>query len=205
MFVDGAGTLDKGGYKLEANWISDGSLRVLEGAAGFAPIQNLELKFGLAHERDQETDPNTRLNGVGFVAKWVPLQSERGLSAGFKAFVDRVEVDDRLDAQYTNRASRLTGLASWRFASGQVAHLNLGRQWVEEDGARDSANTWGLGFEQPLIESLQATFELFGAEGSEPNRQIGLRLEVADGLKLSAGVGRVDGRRFGRAGVAWEF
>lgn len=205
MFVDDAGTLDKGRYKLEANWVSDGSLRVLEGAAGFAPIENLELEFGLAHARDQETDPSTRLNGVGFAAKWVPLQSEGGLSAGVKAFVDRVDIDDRLGSRYTNRASRLTGLASWRFASGQVAHLNLGRKWVEEDGTSDSANIWGLGFEQPLIESLQATFELFGAEGSEPNRQIGLRWEVADGLKLSAGVGRVDGRHFGRAGVAWEF
>lgn len=64
---------------------------------------------------------------------------------------------------------------------------------------------WGLGFDQPLSETVQLTLEVFGAEHSGPDKAIGLRWEVADGLKLSAAAGHGNSRSFANAGAAWEF
>ncbi|HRP97836.1 MAG TPA: hypothetical protein PL143_16470 [Rhodocyclaceae bacterium] len=205
MAVDDAGTLDQGGYKLEAGWSKDGRERGWEAAAGFAPIDKLELELAHGQARDRSTSPHVRLDGVGFAAKWVPLQQDTGLSAGVKLEYGRVRVDERADGKHTAHARALAGLASWRFASGQIAHLNLGREWLRHRGEREAANTWGVGFEQPLVETVQLTLELFGAEHSRPDRQIGVRWEVAEGLKLSAAVGRGNDHSFGNAGIAWEF
>lgn len=205
MAVDDAGTLDRGGAKLEFGWSKDHKERGWEGAAGYAPLDNLELELGFARAIDHDTDPNTRLRGLGFAAKWVPLQSETGLSAGLKFEYGRTRMNDRINPSETEHARALLGLASWRFASGQIIHVNLGREWVKVDGPDDSANTWGIGFEQPISENLQLTLETYGADHIRPDKQVGLRWEVADGLKLSIAAGRGNGRNFGNAGIAWEF
>ena len=80
MNVDDAGTLPKGGAKLEFGWSKDDRARGIEGAAGFAPIDNLEVEIGLARERDS----GVVARGQGLALKWVPLQAETGLSAGLK-------------------------------------------------------------------------------------------------------------------------
>ncbi|HRQ56179.1 MAG TPA: hypothetical protein PLN31_02080 [Azoarcus taiwanensis] len=203
MAVDDAGTLERGGYKFEAGWSKDDRERGWDVAAGFAPIDNLELELAFAHARDRSE--HLRLRGTGLAAKWVPLQNDLGLSAGVKAEIGRIRVAEQSDGTHTARATALLGLASWRFESGHVAHLNLGREWVRYRGERESANTWGVGLEQPLGEQVQLTLELFGAEHNRPDRQVGLRWEVVEGVKLSAAVGAGNGRRFGNAGVAWEF
>ena len=69
----------------------------------------------------------------------------------------------------------------------------------------DNANFWGVGAEFPLTEQLDFTVETFGEEHSGPDRQAGLRYEIADGLKLSAAAGRGNGRNIANVGVAWEF
>jgi hypothetical protein len=66
-------------------------------------------------------------------------------------------------------------------------------------------NTWGVGFEQPLMENLQLTLETFGAEHSGPDKQAGLRWTVAEGVKLSVAAGRGNNRNIANAGLAWEF
>lgn len=48
MNVDDASTLAKGGAKLEFGWSKDDSVRGFDAAAGYAPIDNLELEIGLA-------------------------------------------------------------------------------------------------------------------------------------------------------------
>jgi hypothetical protein len=180
-------------------------VREFDVAAGFAPLPMLELEVGLARGRDHESSPDTRLQGVGFAVKWVPLQSETGLSAGLKAEYERQRSDDRSGGRETERINALSLLASWRFASEQVIHFNAGREWVRVDGDTEAANTWGLGFEQPLTERLQLVAEVFGAEESRPDRQIGLRYEIMEGLKVSAAVGRGSDRSIANAGISWEF
>ena len=173
--------------------------------AGFAPLPMLELEVGLARGRDHESSPDTRLQGVGFAAKWVPLQAETGLSAGVKVEHARARADDRVNPRVTGRANALSLLASWRFASEQVIHFNAGREWVRVQGDTEATNTWGVGFEQPLTERLQLVAEVFGAEESRPDRQIGLRYEIMEGLKVSAAVGRGSDRSIANAGISWEF
>lgn len=205
MIVDDAGTLDRGGFKLEAGWSKDDRERGWELVGGYAPLENFELEIAFGRARDRATRPALRLEGTGVAAKWVPLQQEAGLSAGIKLEYARSRIDERADGKHTGHERALTGLASWGFDSGQIAHLNLGREWARHRGAREAVNVWGLGFEQPLVDGVELTLEWFGARHSRPDRQLGVRWEVAEGLKLSAALGRGNGRSFGNAGIAWEF
>ena len=82
MAVDDAGTLERGGAKLEFGWSKDDSVRGLEGAAGFGPIDNVELELGFGRAKDREPSPHVNVRGLGAAVKWVPLQAETGLSAG---------------------------------------------------------------------------------------------------------------------------
>ncbi len=198
--VDDAGTLEKGGAKLEAGWSKDDKARGFEAAAGFAPIDKLELEVGLARTRDRAASPADTINGHGLTIKWVPLQVETGLSAGLKYEFGR----DRLDGVST-RVHALNGLLSWRFEDGPAVHLNLGREITRERGEREGVNTWGVALDLPLTEQLDFVVETFGAEHSGPDRALGLRYEIADGLKLSGALGRGNGRNFANAGIAWEF
>ncbi len=45
MAVDDAGTLERGGAKLEFGWSRDDAVRGYEGAAGFGPIDNVEVEW----------------------------------------------------------------------------------------------------------------------------------------------------------------
>lgn len=205
MAVDDAGTLAKGGAKLEFGVSRDAKLRGWDAAAGFAPVHGLELELGLAGLRDRASSPAARIDGAGLAAKWVPLQSEHGLSAGLKFELGRERTDDRAGGRETSTAQALTALATWAFASGDFVHLNLGQAWAKSGGVRERLGTWGVGLDHPLGDALSLTFELFGVEHSGADKQIGLRWTVAHGLKLSVGLGRGNGRSFGSAGVAWEF
>jgi hypothetical protein len=206
MAVDDAGTLDPGGAKLEAGWSRDHKERGLDAAAGYGPVQNVELEISLARAQDRDPDPSARLRAVGAALKWVPIQPETGLSAGLKLSYDQTRVDPRDgSARETERARALTGLLSWTFESGQRAHLNLGHEWIRVAGDDESGNTWGVGFEQPLTGALTLTAEVFGVEDGAPDRQVGLRYEISEGLALSAAVGRGSDRNIANAGIAWEF
>lgn len=205
MNVDDASTLAKGGAKLEFGWSKDDSVRGFDAAAGYAPIDNLELEIGLAQARDPDADPTIRARGVGVAAKWVPLQSEHGLSAGLKLEYGKAWAKASGFPEESAKAYAATGLASWTFGSGAALHLNLGREWADLDDGIEAANTWGIGVAYPVTASLAVAAEIFGLEDARPDRQIGVRYEIVDGVKVSAGVGRGSGRSFGSAGVAWEF
>lgn len=198
--VDDAGTLDKGGVKLEAGWSKDDEARGFEAAAGFGPVDNLELEVSLARIRDHAASPVATIHGQGLAIKWVPLQSETGLSAGLKYEFGR----DRVEGEST-RVHSLTALATWTFEGGQRVHANLGREITREQGEKEGVNTWGVAVDLPLTEQLTFVAETFGAEHSGPDRAIGLRYELAEGLKLSAALGRGNDRSFANAGIAWEF
>lgn len=205
MVVDDAGTLDKGGAKVEFGWARDDETRGMDGAVGYGPVENVEVELGFAQARDREPDPSVRLRGVGAAVKWVPLQADTGLSAGLK--LEHARERSMIPAAPDERArvSAVTGLATWGFASGQRLHVNLGREWVRSDDETDVANTWGVGVEHPLNAVVTVAVEVFGVEDGAPDRQIGLRYEIVEGIKISAAIGRGNDRGFGNVGLAWEF
>lgn len=198
MAVDDAGTLERGGAKLEFGWSKDDSVRGLEGAVGYGPIDNVEVELGFGRGKDRDPSPHLNVRALGAAVKWVPLQSEIGLSAGLKYEYGR----ERVSGESTEHANALAGLATWAFAAGPRVHMNLGREWVR-DG--DNANFWGVAMDFPITEQLDFAVETFGEEHSGPDRQLGVRYEIAEGLKLSAAAGRGNDRNIANVGVAWEF
>lgn len=199
MYVDDASTLEQGGAELEFGWARDGETSCWEGAAGYAPIDNVELEISAGRARDGTVSPSLTLYGRGFAAKWVPLQSDTGLSAGLKYTFAREEGSD------VARTHGLSGLLTWSFTGGQLVHVNLGREVIDESGESEDTKVWGVGLDWPVTATLRATAETFGAENSKPSQAIGLRYEIFPGFKASAAIGQNDGDEFGNAGVAWEF
>lgn len=140
MAVDDAGTLERGGAKLEFGWSRDDAVRGYEGAAGFGPIDNVEVEVGFGRAKDRDADPDAKIRAVGAAVKWVPLQAESGLSAGFEYEYGR----ERVSGEATSRADSLAGLATWTFEQGPRVHVNLGRAWVRDD---EDVNFWGVGLD----------------------------------------------------------
>lgn len=206
MHTDDAGTLDKGGMKVEGVWSKDDKTAGGELLFDFSPVETLELEVAASQASDDSSRPATRLSGTGFGAKWVPWQNETGWSLGGRFDFGHTRIHDRAASRkYTEREYAVTGLASWRRENGQVLHLNLGVVQVEAQGGRDAVGTWGIGYEFPLGDKLQLTAETFGAEHSRPDKALGLRYEVVDGFKVSGAVCRGNDRNFGQVGAAWEF
>lgn len=205
MTVDDAGTLAAGGGKLELGWSRDDDLRGLELAAGYAPLENLELELAYARGHNPARDPWRNQWSRGLAVKWVPLQPETGLALGIRYEIVREAFEPDDGPRRWGRSQGLTGLASWRWASGAALHLNLGREWGRFDGDDEAVTTWGVGAEHALSDRLSLTVETYGDSGSRPDRAAGVRYEVADGVKLSAAVGRGNDRSFFNAGLTWEF
>lgn len=113
--------------------------------------------------------------------------------------------DHATPQRYTERETALTALASYRLDNAQVLHLNAGHKTFRSQGTRHRAATWAVGYEIPLTEQLQLTSEVYGEQRSRPDKAVGLRYAITDGLKASVAVGRGNGRTFSQAGMAWEF
>lgn len=210
MHVDDAGTLDKGGLKIESALSRDDKTRGGELIFGFAPIEDVEVGLSVARETDRAGDPATRnrVSGIGF--KWVPIQNDNGwsLGASFGWGNTRVHMPSAAPPdleRYTSKEFSWAGLATYRFENSQVFHLNLGSTRTKEISATNDVGTWGLGYEFPLQEKLKLTAEVFGEEQKRPDKALGLRYEVAEGLKVSGAVGRGNNRSFGQVGFSWEF
>lgn len=206
MSTDDAGTLDRGGVKLEGILSRDAKERGGEMVFGFGPIENVEIGLSFANASDRAEDPSTRLRGTGMAVKWVPIQNDSGLSLGMSIGYGNTRVDERATPQkYTEKEYAVSGLATWRFDSGQVLHANIGSTRIKGQDSKDDVGTWGLGYEQPLAESIKLTAEIFGQQQTRPDKAIGLRYEIVAGLKLYGAVGRGNDRSFSNIGIAWEF
>lgn len=209
MATDDAGTLGVGGMKAEAVLGRDDKVRSAELGFGYGVIENVELGLVLQRETDRADDPSAKLRGTGIGIKWVPIQNkgdEGGWSFGLSFGYGKARVNERsTPAKFTEKELSVAGLATYHFENGQVLHMNLGSTRVKAQGESESVGTWGIGYEFPLMEKLQLTVEAFGEEHSGPDKAIGLRYEIADGLKLYGSFGRGNHRSFGNLGVAWEF
>ena len=201
MVVDDAGTLARGGAKVEFGLSRDGQARGLEAAVGYGPIDHVEVELGVGRSRDRSASPTLRARSLGAALKWVPLQAEHGLSAGLKLQAAHDDVRHGDDV----RTHALDLLATWSFDAGPRLHANLGRESVDTGRGDERATRWGLGLDVPLGAPVQLTLETFGARHARPDRQVGLRWELAEGLKLSGAVGRGNGRPVANLGLAWEF
>jgi hypothetical protein len=206
MNTDDAGTLDKGGMKVEGVLSRDDKERSGELTFGFSPIENVEVGLTFGRATDKDATPDTKMRGTGIGIKWVPIQNDTGWSLGASFGYGSTRVNDRENAEkFTEREYSIAGLASYRLENGQVLHINLGSTRVKAQGESDSLGNWSLGYEFPLMEKLQLTVETYGEEHSGPDKAIGLRYEILDGLKIYGAVGRGNDRSFGNIGVAWEF
>lgn len=200
MNVDDASTLPLHGAKLEFGWSKDDKARGIEAAAGYSPIENVELEISGGRARDTDPSPSETIRGIGGAIKWVPLQADVGLSAGLKYEYGNEKVEGQ-----ASHAQALLGLMSWNFEDGSKIHLNLGREFAREAGDTEAENTWGVGLDYAITESVHATVETFGSQHSAPDRALGLRYEIMPGLKVSGAVGRGNDRSIANAGIAWEF
>ncbi len=206
MATDDAGTLDRGGMKVEGVLSRDDREHGKELVFGFAPIENVEVGLAVARAEDRSADPDTNLRGTGFSVKWVPYQNDTGWSLGASFGYGHTRINDRENAdKFTEKEYALAGLATYRLENGQVLHLNLGATRVKAQGNSDTVGIWGIGYEFPLLDNLQLTVETYGEENAGPDKAIGLRYEVFEGFKLSGAVGRGNDRSFGQIGFAWEF
>lgn len=206
MHTDDAGTLGQGAMKLESVFSRDDKARGAELLFGAGIAPQLEMEVSLVRAKDAAMHPSTQFHGRGWGVKWVPIQNETGWSLGARFDMGHTRVHDRATpARYSERETALTALASYRLANAQVLHLNAGHKTARAQGARHRAATWAVGYEIPLTEPLQLTAEVHGEQRSRPDKAVGLRYTIADGLKVSAAVGRGHGRSFSQLGVAWEF
>lgn len=193
MVVDDAGTLPLHARKIEFGFNRDGNGKAVEAAAGFGLFNGLEAGVGIARSREGAA----RATSMMLAFKWVPLQAEQGLSAGLR--LDLARELGNSGERATSQA--LVALASWRFSNGMLWHNNLGHF----RRASHSVIGWGSGIDWPLNEDLHVAGEFYGERGAQAGRQLGLRWEVANGVKLSGGIGRANGGRVANAGLAWEF
>ncbi len=200
MIVDDASTLPQGGAKVEFGWSKDGGVKGFDGALGYGPIETLELELNFGHLRDGSVSPRETIKGLGGALKWVPLAADSGLSAGLKYEFAHEEIEGA-----GANTQGLLILASWTFEAGPRADLNLGREWLRADGERESANVWGVGLDWPLTDAFHVTLETFGKQHSKPDRAVGLRYELIEGLKISGAYGYGNDRSFANLGVAYEF
>ncbi len=212
MNTDDAGTLDVGGMKVEAVLGRDDKARSTELGFGYGLIENVEVGLSFARETDRADDPSTKVRGTGIGIKWIPIQNDTGWSLGMSLGYGHARVNERsAPDKFTEKEYAIAGLASYRLENGHVLHMNLGAARVKVQADSDTAGesetlgNWGIGYEFPLMEKLQLTVETYGEERSSPDKALGLRYEILDGLKVYGSVGRGNDRSFGNLGVAWEF
>lgn len=208
MNTDDAGTLARGGFKVESVLSRDDQTRGAELIGAFGLLEGLEVALTGTGLRDRTERPATQLRGTGFSAKWVPYQNGQGWSVGMRFDYGRTRIQPPAPAEkITEKDYALTGLASYHWDQGQVFHLNGGAVQTKRAGESRTVGHWGLGYEHPLplLPYLQGTIEIFGAENSRPDKAIGLRYQIQEGLKVYGALGHGNGRGFGSIGVAWEF
>jgi hypothetical protein len=195
MITDDAGTLDKGGKKIEGGFAKSGSTRAYGLSGGFSPIDNVELGLGLQHFRDSSVPASGNITALS--AKWIPFKS--GIySAGLK-----LDYAHSRSGGASGNATTVTALGSARFESGYVLHANIGR--TNNSGGGGHSNNWAIGGEAPVADKVQLTLDIYSSTGSDTGKQIGARWEVQKGLKLSAGFGRYNSENTFTAGFSWEF
>ena len=202
MVTDDASTLSAKGSKLEAGIFKEGPARTGALSFAYAPIDNLELGLGLARLRDPSISPDSRSTNRSIAAKWIPLH-QGPVSAGFKLEIASI---GESSAAASQRSTALTGLLSWQPSAAYSLHANLGRESSRSTLAGTVNSTrWAVGADVAIAKSVQLTGDWFGASGTTPGKQVGLRWTLKEGVKIFGAVGRTNSETMTSLGLAWEF
>lgn len=203
MFTDDAGTLDPGRQKLEFVWQKDAATRQPSLTWGISPLENIEVGLTAGHSTEKNSTQTSNTQALS--VKWVPLQADQGWSAGVRLDWSRETVQDLGQPDVPTYGQGLTLLGTYRYETGNTWHMNLGRSLNRTGAERTRPNVWALGYEHPLTESWVATAEIHRETDLRPDKALGLRYEIQEGLKLSGAWGRGNDRSFGQIGLAWEY
>ena len=69
MVVDDAGALTRGDGKVEFGWSRAGRTRGFDLAAGYVPVDDVEISLGLARTRDHAASPDESLRSTSLALK----------------------------------------------------------------------------------------------------------------------------------------
>jgi hypothetical protein len=199
MIVDDASTLEYRSAKIELGWARESTLSTFTGGFGYGFLDSVEADISFGRSRNGGIEPHESASLAGAEIKWIPLVGEGGLSTGLKYVYGRVDRTSGLDTH------GMLALASWTFEAGPVASVNLGRSWSHVDADYRGSNFWGIGLDWPLADALHVTAEVFGTQHFGPDKALGIRFEIVEGLKLSGAIGMGNDRNFANAGLCWEF
>jgi len=206
MSVNDAGTLAQGDMQVEAALTYDHGEPGAGLVFGFSPIRHLEISVSRVRNAHGPGDPTPMAQGSGITFKWVPIQQDTGWSLGASFTYDSMRVHERAeDTRFAEKSYAWLGLASYRRENAHVLHLNLGSTRTESQGTHNRLGNWGIGYELPLRHNLQLTLETYGEERAKPDKAIGLRYQLAEGLRLSGAIGQGNDRSFGQIGFVREF
>ena len=192
LVVDDANTNDKGKGQIEF-WATHATgVRLLSLAPAYAVADGLELGALLSRES------NTRLRVSALQFKWrITPSQENGCNFGVVGGVTRASV-----AGANANGSYVNGLGTCNFGTGGSLHANLGLTKV--NGGGSSTSNWGIAYER-AFGVVTPHIEWFGAEGSKPTLQIGLRSQLTDSLQLDGSIGHSDGESIYTLGVKFSF
>lgn len=189
LSVDDANTNDAGAGHVEM-WVSraPGST-VLNVAPAFAPIDGLEFAVALAR------DTSSKVNASTVQLKWrITPSQEAGCNVGTSVGASRFS-DGGGHLRFLN------GLVSCNLGGQGSAHLNLGVVKPSGDG---SVKTWGVAYEREAG-PVTPHVEFFGAKGSKPTAQVGLRGKLSEAWQVDGTFGRSDGENLFSLGLKFQF
>jgi len=189
LSVDDANTNDAGAGHVEAWVLHATGATVFNVAPAYAPWDGVELVLALAREQQSSLESGT------VQLKWrITASREQGCNAG--ATVGATHV-----GQGGGNSRFVNGLLTCNLGREGSLHANAGAIKASQ---KDSIATWGVAFER---EAGAATphVEWFGAKGSKPTAQAGVRGKIGAGRQLDGTVGRSDGETLYSLGVKFQF
>lgn len=193
LVIDDANTNDKGKGHVEA-WVTraDGAT-LFSLAPAYAVAEGLEIGGLLARESG-----SGGLRVSAAQVKWrITPSNEKGCNFAAVLGATRASAGG-----VSSNASYLNGLATCNRGSAGSYHANLGV--TQTNGGGGSATTWGIAYERGFG-SVTPHIEWFGAEGSKPTLQVGLRGQLTDTLQLDGSLGHTDGVTIYTLGVKFTF
>lgn len=191
LTVDDAGTNNPG----------EGHVEVWAARADGATTWNLSPAYAIAKGLEISAllsrDTTHKVNGSAAQIKWLVTPSrDSGCNFGLAGGGSRASSQGAsVDAGFVN------GIFSCNGTPLGHLHANVGS--VKPSG-ESAITTWGLALERELG-SVTGHLEWFGAEGSKPTFQVGLRGDIARNLLLDGTAGRSDGASIYSLGLKLRF
>ena len=146
------------------------SLRTLSTKVGCGLVPGTQLALGVA----RSSADGASATGLGISGKTAVVPRTAGgfgLSVAY-GFAWAKEPGDSL--RYSATTLSAVATQSW---GAVTVHGNLGLARFRGDG--DTINTWALGAEYALSDSVSALAETYGSEGSKPLMGVGLRWQAS--------------------------